>query len=65
MGMITLFEYAEKHGISLDTVRKKALRGGYETAKKSGNIWLIDEDEPLIDRRIKSGKFIGAREKKK
>lgn len=64
MGMITLFEYAEKHGLSPDTVRKKALRGGYETAKKSGKLWLIDEDEPLVDRRIKNGKFIGARNKK-
>lgn len=63
MGMITLVEYAEKYGLSPNAVRKKALRGGYVTAKKSGTVWLIDE--PRVDRRVKSGKFIGVRNKEK
>lgn len=65
MGMITLVEYAEKYDLSPNAVRIKILRGGYVTAKKSGKVWLIDEDEPRVDCRVKSGKFIGIRNKEK
>lgn len=61
MGMITVTEYAARQGLSPVSVRQKAARGGYETARKSGKIWLIDEGEENTDGRIKSGKYIGAR----
>ena len=48
-----------RHGKHLDNVRQKVIRGGFRTAKKVGRDWLIDEDEPFIDNRVTSGKYIG------
>ena len=63
MAMISLKEYAERHGRDPATFRQKALRGGFKTAQKIGRDWMIDEHEPLEDKRIKSGKYIGVRDK--
>ena len=65
MAMITLKEYAERHGKNPVIVRQKAIRGGFQTARKFGRDWIIDEDEPYTDNRITSGKYVGARQKKK
>ena len=51
--LISLKEYAEKHGIHQDTVRQGVLRGKYKTARKIGRNWVIDSEEPHIDGRIK------------
>ena len=51
MALITLKEYAERHGRDPATVRQKALRGTFVTAVKIGRDWLIDEDEPYSDLR--------------
>lgn len=61
--MIPLAEYSRRHGINDGNARRKAIKGGWKTAMKIGNIWLIDEDEPVSDSRIKSGKYIGQRKK--
>ena len=61
--MITLKEYAARHGKALVTVRQKAVRGTFRTAKKIGRDWFIDENEPYVDTRIKSGKYVGFRDK--
>lgn len=50
---ITLTEYARRHGRALATVRQKAYRGGFKTARRVGRDWFIDEDEPLVDNRRK------------
>ena len=50
---ITLKEWAEKNGITPDTARQRANRGIFKTARKIGNLWIIDKDEPLIDHRRK------------
>lgn len=50
---ITLAEYARRHGRALATVRQKAYRGGFKTARRVGRDWFIDEDEPYTDRRSK------------
>ena len=63
--IISLVEYAKRHNKDLDAVRKMALRGSFDTARKLGRDWLIEEDEPYPDRRIKSGKYIGWRKKYK
>lgn len=63
MGMITLKEYAERLGKNRSVVRQKAVRGGFKTARKFGYQWVIDEDEPYIDGRLKSGDYVGWREK--
>lgn len=62
--VITLTEYARRRGIPLSTAQQRARRGCYVTAVKLGRDWLIDEeDEPYIDRRIKSGKYRNWRKK--
>ena len=55
-GYTTLKEWAIAHGIDPATARQRALRGSFETAEKIGNIWVIREDEELIDHRKKGGK---------
>ncbi len=55
--MIPLTEYAEAHGKSQATARQMALRGGFKTAQKIGRDWMIDNEEPYPDHRVKSGKY--------
>lgn len=64
MGMITLKEYAERHNKKPNTVRHKAINGGFKTSVKLGRDWFIDEDEPYTDLRVKSGKYKNWRKKK-
>lgn len=52
--LIPLSEYAAIHGISPDTVRQKALRGGWKTAVKIGRNWFIEKNEPFSDLRKKA-----------
>lgn len=61
MAMITLKEYAVRHERDPVVMRHKAQRGGFKTAVKLGRDWIIDEDEPLVDNRVKSGRFKGWR----
>jgi hypothetical protein len=42
---------------------RKALRGGFKTARKIGRNWVIDKNEPYTDNRVKSGKYKGWRKK--
>ena len=55
--MISIKEYAERNGMKHDNVRHKCQRGSYKTAVKLGRDWLIDENEPDVDRRVKSGAY--------
>ena len=50
---ISLVEYAKLHGKSDASVRQKAQRGGFRTAKKIGRNWVIDKNEPYTDLRKK------------
>ena len=59
--LISLTEYAKKNGKSPVTARKKAQRGLFKTAKKIGRNWVIEENEPWVDNRIESGKYVGWR----
>ena len=63
MGMITLKEYAERQGRNPAVVRQKAIRGGFQTARKIGRDWFIDEDEPYADLRIRDGSYVKWRKK--
>lgn len=51
--LIGLPEWAEKHGISPCTARQRAIRGAFDTARKIGRNWVIDEDEELVDHRMR------------
>ena len=61
--LISLVEYAEKHGKCQEAARKMAQRGGFQTAQKIGRNWVIDSEEPWPDRRVKTGEYIGWYEK--
>ena len=59
MALITIKEYAERNGLLHDNVRHKCQRGSYKTAQKIGRDWLIDENEPDQDRRVRTGAYVG------
>lgn len=59
--LISLAEYAKIHGIEHNTARKRAARGAYKTAVKIGHHWVIDKNEPHVDHRVSSGKYIGTK----
>ena len=61
--LISLAEYAERHGKCQEAARKMAQRGGFKTAQKIGRNWVIDSEEPWPDRRVKTGEYIGWYEK--
>ena len=63
--LISLAEYAALHGKAQISARKLAQRGRFETAKKIGRNWVIDDAEPWPDKRVKTGKYIGWRNKEK
>lgn len=63
--LISLAEYAAQHGKAAISARKLAQRGRFETARKIGRNWVVDDAEPWPDRRVKSGKYIGWRNKEK
>lgn len=63
--LISIKDYASMHGRDPATVRQKALRGGFRTAKKIGRDWLIDDSEPYEDIRIKNGKYTAKNRKEK
>ena len=56
--LISLTEYAKLNGLDRSTVVQRAMRGSYKTARKVGNTYVIDKNEPHVDHRIKSGKYI-------
>ena len=61
--LISLAEYAERHGKCQESARKMAQRGGFQTARKIGRNWVIDSEEPWPDRRVKTGEYVGWYEK--
>lgn len=60
--LITLAEYAARHGRSPATLRQRIARGTLK-AEKIGRDWLIDEDTPLEDTRVKTGEYRDWRKK--
>ena len=55
--LIALSEYAARHGKAPRSARQMAQSGGFQSARKIGRDWLIDDSEPWPDRRVKSGKY--------
>lgn len=62
MMLLSVTEYAKKHNLAPVTVRQKIQRGTLP-AIRIGNSWAIDEDEPYIDSRMTSGKYVNWRSK--
>ena len=63
--MITVTEYAKRVGKTVANVRRKCANGSLETAIKTGKQWLISPDQVYRDDRIKSGFYVGFRERYK
>lgn len=61
--LISLVEYARKSGKTEQAARVMARKGRFKTAQKIGRNWVIDDAELWPDNRIKTGKYIGYREK--
>ena len=55
--LISLPEYAARHGKDPSSARRMALRGSFETARKIGRNWVIEDTEPWPDHRVKTGKY--------
>jgi hypothetical protein len=60
--LVTLKEYAAKVGRSPVTIRQRCQRGTLP-ATKVGRDWLIEEDEPFVDKRFSSGNYTNWRQK--
>jgi hypothetical protein len=61
--LISLEEYAQLHGRASGTIRQRCIRGSFTSARKIGRNWVIDSEEPLIDNRVKNGKYKNWRKK--
>lgn len=58
--MLSVKEYAELHGIRPESVTQR-IRRGTTSAVKIGRDWFIEADEPFLDARVRSGKYVGWR----
>ena len=56
--LISLAEYAEIHGRDPATVRQMALRGGFQTARKIGRNWVIEDYGAYPDHRKKVERIV-------
>jgi len=61
--LISLVEYAQAHDRAPANARQMAARGSFQTARKIGRNWVIEDTEPWPDRRVKSGAYVGWHEK--
>jgi hypothetical protein len=60
--LISVKEYASLHGVSPRAIQFKIKRGTLKAIKR-GDIYLIDKNEPYVDARVRSGKYVNARAK--
>ena len=63
--MMPIAEYAKKIGKATITVADKCRRGTLPGAVKIGRDWFVPRDSEYTDLRVKSGKYIDARNKRK
>ena len=62
MALISLRKYAKINEKDYGNIYRKYKRGDFETARKVGDVVLIDEDEPYCDKRFVTGRYVGYRE---
>ena len=66
MDYLSAQEAAEKWGVSLRWVHRLCEDGRIEGVRRFGRNWMIPKGaERPADRRVKSGKYIGAQSKRK
>lgn len=61
--LVSVTEYAKMHGKDVSCVRRKCISGKLKTARKIGNSWVIDSEEPYTDNRVKTGQYCNWRKK--
>lgn len=61
--LVPLAEFARQNGRTDSIARKKCRKGQFETAIKIGKSWFVSPDQEWRDDRVKSGKYIGYRER--
>lgn len=61
--IIPIAQYAEKHGLTANAIRRRCIRGTLPGAVKLGRDWFIPADAPFPDYRVKSGDYINWRKK--
>lgn len=54
--LISLTEYCKKYGLEQSSARRRCQSGGFKTAQKFGNTWVLDSEEKPTDRRFKDNK---------
>ncbi|MFR8011665.1 MAG: helix-turn-helix domain-containing protein [Clostridia bacterium] len=65
MDYLSVTQFCQKYNLDPGNVRRY-IQQGRIPAQKIGNQWVIPADaEPPADKRVKSGKYIGWREKNK
>ena len=62
--LLPLNEYAARIGKAPSTVRQKCALGHLPGAVKMGRDWLIPENTPYTDHRVKSGAYISSKQTK-
>lgn len=61
--LVPIAQYAERLGITANAIRRRCLRGTLPGAVKIGRDWLIPENAPYPDYRVKTGKYRNWRKK--
>ena len=61
--IIPLIEYAKRMGKDPGNTRALARAGRFQTVKKMGRDWFIDENEPWPNNKYKNGQYVGWRKK--
>jgi len=67
MGLVTIKQYAEKHGKDPSAIRhlvrwhmERSDKSPFKTLQKIGSYWVIDEDEPYPENaNYRHGKYVG------
>lgn len=62
---IPIAEFAKQIGLTANAVRRKCMRGMLPGAIKMGRDWFVPKGAEYPDNRVKSGKYIGFRDKEK
>ena len=61
--MIPLIEYAKRMGKDPGNARALARAGRFQTVRKLGRDWFIDENEPWPNNKLKTGRYVNWRKK--
>ncbi len=64
-GKISIKEYCARHHLNRICVNQRCKDGDFKSAEKIDGVWFFDENERYIDKRIKHGKYVKNKRRKK